>query len=163
MRSYDGESSSTEDDDRRESLPEAHLQQGSWQRTASHPTWAWEHRNAVSNHRKTCNLYINLYILNTVCKKIKTRKHLEKQSFQHPLPPQSAAALESVYSTPGASHPSVSGPPAVYSSEHTQSAPGRRTPLGAVGLGGFYFQQQPQPHTSSSALSDENRPEERWV
>lgn len=49
MRSYDGESSSTEDDDRREGLPEAHLQQGSWQRTASHPTWAWEHRNAVSN------------------------------------------------------------------------------------------------------------------
>ncbi|KAL0099433.1 hypothetical protein PUN28_020159 [Cardiocondyla obscurior] len=125
MRSYDGESSSTEDDDRREGLPETHLQQGSWQRTASHPTWAWEHRNA------------------------------------HPLPPQSAAALESVYSTPGASHPGVSGPPAAYSSEHPQSAPGRRTPLGAVGLGGFYFQQQPQPHASSSALSDENRPDER--
>ncbi|KYN21074.1 Class E basic helix-loop-helix protein 23 [Trachymyrmex cornetzi] len=125
MRSYDGESSSTEDDDRREGLPEPHLQQGSWQRTASHPTWAWEHRNA------------------------------------HPLPPQSAAALESVYSTPGASHPGVSGPPAAYSSEHTQSAPGRRTPLGTVGLGGFYFQQQPQPHASSSALSDENRPDER--
>ncbi|EFN67458.1 Class B basic helix-loop-helix protein 5 [Camponotus japonicus] len=125
MRSYDGESSSTEDDDRREGLPEAHLQQGSWQRTASHPTWAWEHRNV------------------------------------HPLPPQSAAALESVYSTPGASHPGVSGPPTAYSSEHTQSAPGRRTPLGAVGLGGFYFQQQPQPHASSSALSDENRPDER--
>lgn len=49
MRSYDGESSSTEDDDRREGLPETHLQQGSWQRTASHPTWAWEHRNTVSN------------------------------------------------------------------------------------------------------------------
>jgi len=48
MRSYDGESSSTDDDDRREGLPEVHLQQGSWQRTASHPTWAWEHRNAVS-------------------------------------------------------------------------------------------------------------------
>ncbi|KAL6424722.1 hypothetical protein ACFW04_009999 [Cataglyphis niger] len=127
MRSYDGESSSTEDDDRREGLPEAHLQQGSWQRTASHPTWAWEHRNV------------------------------------HPLPPQSAAALESVYSTPGASHPGVSGPPAAYSSEHTQSAPGRRTPLGAVGLGGFYFQQQPQPHASSSALSDENRPDERFL
>ncbi|XP_018361408.1 PREDICTED: class E basic helix-loop-helix protein 23 [Trachymyrmex cornetzi] len=127
MRSYDGESSSTEDDDRREGLPEPHLQQGSWQRTASHPTWAWEHRNA------------------------------------HPLPPQSAAALESVYSTPGASHPGVSGPPAAYSSEHTQSAPGRRTPLGTVGLGGFYFQQQPQPHASSSALSDENRPDESSV
>lgn len=48
MRSYDGESSSTEDDDRREGLPEAHLQQGSWQRSASHPTWAWEHRTAVN-------------------------------------------------------------------------------------------------------------------
>ncbi|XP_071649341.1 uncharacterized protein Oli isoform X2 [Temnothorax longispinosus] len=134
MRSYDGESSSTEDDDRREGLPESHLQQGSWQRTASHPTWAWEHRNAWNPH---------------------VRKH------PHPLPPQSAAALESVYSTPGASHPGVSGPPAAYSSEHTQSAPGRRTPLGTVGLGGFYFQQQPQPHASSSALSDENRPDER--
>ncbi|KAI4493749.1 PREDICTED: class E basic helix-loop-helix protein 23 [Polistes canadensis] len=138
MRSYDGESSSTEDDDRRESIPsEAHLQQGSWQRSASHPTWAWEHRAA------------------------------------HPLAPPSAASLESMYSTPGVSHPSVSGPPTSYSSnEHPASAaaaaaaaaaaqvvPGRRTPLGAVGLGGFYFQQQPQPHASSSALSDENRPD----
>lgn len=87
---------------------------------------------------------------------------IQKYLFQHPLPPQSAAALESVYSAPGASHSGVSGPPAAYSSEHTQSAPGRRTPLGAVGLGGFYFQQQPQPHASSSALSDENRPDERF-
>lgn len=58
MRSYDGESSSTEDDDRREGLPEAHLQQGSWQRTASHPTWAWEHRNVVSNDYTTYKKYI---------------------------------------------------------------------------------------------------------
>ena len=65
-----------------------------------------------------------------------------------------------MYSVPGASHASVSAPPASYSSEHPQSAPGRRTPLGAVGLGGFYFQQQPQPHASSSALSDENRPDQ---
>lgn len=79
---------------------------------------------------------------------------------QHPLPPQSTASLESMYSLPGASHASVSAPPAGYSSEHPQSAPGRRTPLGAVGLGGFYFQQQPQPHASSSALSDENRPDQ---
>lgn len=79
---------------------------------------------------------------------------------QHPLPPQSTASLESMYSVPGASHASVSAPPASYSSEHPQSAPGRRTPLGAVGLGGFYFQQQPQPHASSSALSDENRPDQ---
>lgn len=53
MRSYDGESSSTEDDDRREGLPEAHLQQGSWQRSASHPTWAWEHRAAVNTVHHT--------------------------------------------------------------------------------------------------------------
>lgn len=65
-----------------------------------------------------------------------------------------------MYSLPGASHANVSAPPAGYSSEHPQSAPGRRTPLGAVGLGGFYFQQQPQPHASSSALSDENRPDQ---
>lgn len=57
MRSYDGESSSTEDDDRREGLPEAHLQQGSWQRSASHPTWAWEHRTAVNTVH-----YIYIYV-----------------------------------------------------------------------------------------------------
>lgn len=45
MRSYDGESSSGEEDDKREVLPEVHLQP--WQRSASHPTWAWEHRNDV--------------------------------------------------------------------------------------------------------------------
>ncbi|XP_029708750.1 class E basic helix-loop-helix protein 23 [Aedes albopictus] len=55
------------------------------------------------------------------------------------------------------------GPPAA--SVHThhpeptpsppQSVPGRRTPLGTVGLGGFYA----QPHAgSSAALTDENRP-----
>lgn len=39
----------------------------------------------------------------------------------------------------------------------TQSVPGRRTPLGAVGIGGFYAQGSiPQPpHT----LTDENQPE----
>uniref|UniRef100_A0A182QVM2 BHLH domain-containing protein n=1 Tax=Anopheles farauti TaxID=69004 RepID=A0A182QVM2_9DIPT len=35
-----------------------------------------------------------------------------------------------------------------------QSVPGRRTPLGTVGLGGFYA----QPHASSSTHTDENRP-----
>ena len=49
MRSYDGESSSCEEDERREAMPEAHLQQGPWQRSASHPTWAWEHRSTVSS------------------------------------------------------------------------------------------------------------------
>ncbi|XP_011505818.1 PREDICTED: class E basic helix-loop-helix protein 22 [Ceratosolen solmsi marchali] len=72
------------------------------------------------------------------------------------------------YPSPGGSgQPVMSGPPTVYSaSDNPQSAPGRRTPLGAVGLGGFYFQQQPtQPHASSSssatnsALTDENRPD----
>lgn len=61
MRSYDGESSSTEDDDRREGLPETHLQQGSWQRTASHPTWAWEHRNAVSNNNAQKKQLLTFY------------------------------------------------------------------------------------------------------
>lgn len=45
MRSYDGESSSGEEDDKREVLPEVHLQPGPWQR--SHPTWAWDHRSSV--------------------------------------------------------------------------------------------------------------------
>uniref|UniRef100_A0A182TAN3 BHLH domain-containing protein n=1 Tax=Anopheles maculatus TaxID=74869 RepID=A0A182TAN3_9DIPT len=35
-----------------------------------------------------------------------------------------------------------------------QSVPGRRTPLGTVGLGGFYA----QPHAASSSHTDENRP-----
>lgn len=35
-----------------------------------------------------------------------------------------------------------------------QSVPGRRTPLGAVGIGGFYA----QPHASTSSHSDENKP-----
>lgn len=43
MRSYDGESSSGDEEDRREGLPEVHLNQGPWQRS-SHPTWAWDHR-----------------------------------------------------------------------------------------------------------------------
>ena len=80
---------------------------------------------------------------------------------QHQLPAHSAASLESMnFPGPGMSHPGVSGPPVGYSSsEHPQSNPGRRTPLGAVGLGGFYFQQQPQPQASSSSLSDENKPD----
>lgn len=44
MRSYDGESSSGDEDDRREILPEAHLNQGPWRGSTGHPTWAWEHR-----------------------------------------------------------------------------------------------------------------------
>ncbi|XP_051168735.1 class E basic helix-loop-helix protein 23 [Leptopilina boulardi] len=122
MRSYDGESSSGEEDDKREVLPEVHLQP--WQRSASHPTWAWEHRNE--------------------------------------LPAHSGESMGSMNFNPvGIPHPSVSGPPVGYSSsEHSQSAPGRRTPLGAVGLGGFYFQQQPQPQTSSNSLSDENKPDQ---
>ncbi|XP_043287733.1 class E basic helix-loop-helix protein 22 isoform X2 [Venturia canescens] len=124
MRSYDGESSSGEEDDRRE--PEAHLNPGTWQRPGTHPTWAWDHRT------------------------------------NHPLPSQGNPVLENMaYSAPSASHPGITGASGGYSSgDHPQSTPGRRTPLGAVGLGGFYFQQQPQPHASSSALSDENRPDQ---
>ncbi|XP_015609910.1 class E basic helix-loop-helix protein 23 [Cephus cinctus] len=123
MRSYDGESSSAEEDDRREGHPEGHPQQGGWHRSSSHPTWAWEHRSA------------------------------------HQLPAQSSGCLESMgYPAPGGSNPGLPAPSGGYVSEHPPSAPGRRTPLGAVGLGGFYFQQQPQPHSSSS-LSDENRPD----
>ncbi|XP_058792957.1 class E basic helix-loop-helix protein 23 isoform X2 [Phymastichus coffea] len=152
MRSYDGESSSCEEDERREVMPEAHLQQqqpqpqqqpGPWQRSASHPTWAWEHRST------------------------------------HPLATHANPSLEPLgyhQPGPGGSVHGVMGPgptaAAVYSaSENAQSAPGRRTPLGAVGLGGFYFQQQqhhpggapplpPSSHApSSSALTDENRPD----
>lgn len=41
-----------------------------------------------------------------------------------------------------------------------QSVPGRRTPLGAVGLGGFYMQGgQPPPPPQHCYPSDENQPE----
>ncbi|KAK0180373.1 hypothetical protein PV327_006017 [Microctonus hyperodae] len=129
MRSYDGESSSGDEDDhpdRRDALPDTHLNQGPWRASTAHPTWAWEHR-------------------------------------AHQLAGQSnAGSLESMaYSAPPSSHPGIPVPPVGYSSsEHPQNH-GRRTPLGTVGLGGFYFQQQPQPHASSSALSsDENRPDQ---
>lgn len=65
MRSYDGESSSCEEDDRRESLPEAQLQQGAWQRSTSHPNWGWDQRTPVRflqnlhNYKrlKQCNFF----------------------------------------------------------------------------------------------------------
>lgn len=49
-----------------------------------------------------------------------------------------------------------SPPPAALSpSAGAQSVPGRRTPLGTVGLGGFFA----QPHASSSHVpTDENKP-----
>lgn len=92
-------------------------------------------------------------------------KKLSKRLFdvlQHQLPSQANPSLDSMaYAAPGAAHPGIAGPPGGYSAgDHPQTTPGRRTPLGAVGLGGFYFQQQPQPHASSSALSDENRPDQ---
>ncbi|XP_012257343.2 class E basic helix-loop-helix protein 23 [Athalia rosae] len=130
MRSYDGESSSGDEDDRRDAPHESHLQQGAWQRSSSHPTWAWDHRGA------------------------------------HQLPSQATPSLDTMgYSTPGVAagaHPTGTGIPPTggYSSEHPpQGSQGRRTPLGAVGLGGFYFQQQPQPQSSAASLSDENRPD----
>ncbi|XP_016840891.1 class E basic helix-loop-helix protein 23 isoform X1 [Nasonia vitripennis] len=149
MRSYDGESSSCEEDERREPMPEAHLQHqpqqqpGPWQR---HPAWAWEHRSAHFNRPQ-----------------------------QHPLAAHANPSLEPMgyHGGPGGSghqqqqQQVIAGhqAPVVYSpSENPQSAPGRRTPLGAVGLGGFYFQQQPpqqqppQP-AHASASSDENRPD----
>lgn len=46
-------------------------------------------------------------------------------------------------------------PFAPHSSEEGQ-VPGRRTPLGAVGLGGYYF---PQQQANLEAPTDENRPE----
>lgn len=63
-----------------------------------------------------------------------------------------------------AAHPS--GPQVMQPAPATspsQSVPGRRTPLGAVGIGGFYAQGSiAQQHT----LTDENQPEgsrERFI
>lgn len=44
-------------------------------------------------------------------------------------------------------------PPAAYYSNETSIIPGRRTPLGTVGLGGYYFHSS----GSSSVSSNENR------
>lgn len=49
-----------------------------------------------------------------------------------------------------------------HSNEDTQQMPGRRTPLGTVGLGGFYFQGGPSNlagHSSHGGPSDENNPD----
>ncbi|XP_058177404.1 class E basic helix-loop-helix protein 23 [Anopheles ziemanni] len=54
---------------------------------------------------------------------------------------------------PPASH-SVHGHHPEQTPSPPQSVPGRRTPLGTVGLGGFYA----QPHAASSTHTDENRP-----
>lgn len=66
-----------------------------------------------------------------------------------PPPPQPMSSSQSSSSIQS-SHP---GPP----TSPSQSVPGRRTPLGTVGLGGFYA----QGHTVASAAhihTDENRP-----
>ncbi|KAL7298727.1 hypothetical protein TKK_0008481 [Trichogramma kaykai] len=181
MRSYDGESSSCEEDDRREAMPEAHLQpqqqqQGPWQRSASHATWAWEHRNThpLAAHSNPSGGLDHPMVAAYSSGAGGSAPHQvltgpPHHPSHHPPPPASAGA--------GAST-TASGPGAnvVYSSESpVVGVPGRRTPLGAVGLGGFYFQQQPaahqqqqqqqqqqQPHASSSGNNvptDENRPE----
>lgn len=47
MRSYDGESSSCEEDDRRDVISsETRAVQQNWPRS-SHPNWAWDHRGTV--------------------------------------------------------------------------------------------------------------------
>ena len=65
MRSYDGESSSAEEEDKSDILPEINLQQGHWQRSSSHPTWAWEHRSSVRIYHNIdtfANVQLNYYI-----------------------------------------------------------------------------------------------------
>lgn len=76
-------------------------------------------------------------------------------SFQHmgsPPPPHQPQQSGS----PASHHPSLHPGPATSPS---QSVPGRRTPLGTVGLGGFYAQG---PHSASGTPihvhTDENRP-----
>lgn len=52
------------------------------------------------------------------------------------------------------------GAPLGESHSPPQSVPGRRTPLGAVGLGGFYMQGgQPPPQPQHCYPTDENQPE----
>lgn len=52
------------------------------------------------------------------------------------------------------------GVPVGESHSPPQSVPGRRTPLGAVGLGGFYMQGgQPPPPPQHCYPTDENQPE----
>ncbi|KAJ8670544.1 hypothetical protein QAD02_001803 [Eretmocerus hayati] len=146
MRSYDGESSSCDEDERRDPMPEAHLQHqqqhGPWQqRSVPHPSWAWEHRgnHGLGPHGNPA---------------------LESMGYPGSSALQAAAAAAAA-AMPGPASNSVYSAPA---DSPVGVTAGRRTPLGAVGLGGFYFQQQQQqqpgqqPHASSSAASDENRP-----
>ncbi|KAF5288616.1 hypothetical protein FQR65_LT11987 [Abscondita terminalis] len=49
--------------------------------------------------------------------------------------------------------------PFSHNSNEESSVPGRRTPLGTVGLGGFYFQGVCAPNVGGISASDENSPE----
>lgn len=82
-------------------------------------------------------------------------------SFQHmgsPPPPPPAQPQQTGSPASGGSHHTSSMHPGPATSP-SQSVPGRRTPLGTVGLGGFYAQG---PHSGAGALmhmhTDENRP-----
>jgi len=56
-------------------------------------------------------------------------------------------------------HPQgYSGFPGVNTQEEPQ-VPGRRTPLGTMSLGGFYFQGQQNMTTAHGPPSDENNPD----
>lgn len=54
-------------------------------------------------------------------------------------------------------HPTL--PPYAHHSNEESPMPGRRTPLGNVGLGGFYFQGGPSNLAGHSGPSDENNPD----
>lgn len=63
---------------------------------------------------------------------------------------------------PSSSTPAVveqSFPSFSHNSNEESAVPGRRTPLGTVGLGGFYFQGVCGPNMGHAPPSDENSPE----
>ncbi|KAF5288995.1 hypothetical protein FQA39_LY03874 [Lamprigera yunnana] len=65
-------------------------------------------------------------------------------------------------STEGPSSSAVVDQPFIpfsHNSNEESAVPGRRTPLGTVGLGGFYFQGVCAPNVGGISASDENSPE----
>jgi hypothetical protein len=86
--------------------------------------------------------HINFTWISRKKNKVTMEHHAAQFNYHHMIPPV----------VPTSGHPDpTSSPP--------QSVPGRRTPLGAVGIGGFYAQGAHMGSSSMHMHSDENKPE----
>lgn len=83
---------------------------------------------------------------------------------RHLVVQDTSVAMDTSSSFPFSGSSSQSQQPQDLVQQQLQQVPGRRTPLGAVGLGGFYFSSSPScpppPNNGACPLqADENRPE----